>query len=293
MRNKIFAVLAVMFLLVLMVPAAAFADEDVEYILGPAGEQIPVQEETAADPGEYTLTASGDNGNLAVVEDAAELFTAEQRTSLLNQLSELLGEGNFAIVTNSASNSGARDYAQSKYLEFFGDTSGALFLIDLYNRSDNGMQLVSRGAMRNSLTTAKANEIMDNTYTYAADGDFYGCAEKTVEQIKIVVEGGFLMTPMKYITNAAFAIGIVLLINFIIITVQRKRNSKLDTLVNALSYGSRGAGSTAVQNVNAVMTSQTKTRHTSSSGGGGGFSGGGGGFSGGGGGGFSGGGHSF
>ena len=165
-------------------------------------------------------------------------------------------------------------------------------MIDMYNRR---IEIFSDGAIYKTITRTRANEITDNIYKYATAGDYYMAAKKTFEQMETILEGGRIATPMKYATNAAFAIGIVLIINFIIITAQRKKKN-VTTLTNALAYeGGRGRIS-AVKSVNSVMTSQRKTRHVESSGGssgggGGGFSGGGGG-----GGGFSsggGGGHSF
>ena len=263
MRNKILSLLSFMTLvltLVLLVPSAAFADED--------------------------------NGYRVIIEDGADLFTDSQEAALREQLQGILPYGSAAIVTNDEYNSDAAALAESKFREYFRDDSATLLMIDMYNRR---IQIFSDGAIYKTITRAKANEITDNIYTYATDGDYYMAAKKTFEQIETVLSGGRITTPMKYATNAAFAIGIVLLINFIIITAQRKKKDTT-TLTNALAYeGGRGRIS-AVQSVNAVMLSQKKSRHVESSGGssggGGGFSGGGGG----GGGGFSsggGGGHSF
>ena len=259
MRNKILSLLAIFVLVFLLIPFTTFADDD----------------------------------NRVIIEDGADLFTDEQEASLKEQLKGILPYGSAAIITNEEPNSSASALAEQRFREFFRDDSATLLMIDMYNRR---IEIFSDGDIYRTVTRAKANEITDNIYTYATDGDYYMAAQKTFEQIETILAGGRITTPMKYATNAAFAIGIVLLINFIIITAQRKKKS-VTTLTNALAYeGGRGKIS-AVQSVNAVMTSQKKSRHVESSGGssggGGGFSGGGGG---GGGGGFSsggGGGHSF
>lgn len=277
MKNKIFTVLMILLLSVFLVPAAVFAEDG----------------ETEQPAVGGTISATGEKGTKAIVEDNAGLFTEEQREQLLAQISELLPYGNMGIATSEESNSDAAAYARQKYIELFGETSGTLFLIDMYNRR---IQIFSGADFYKTLSQVKANEITDNVYIYATEGDYYQTASSAFEQIRIVAEGGSIIAPMRYATNAAFAIGIVLLINFIIIRVQRKRSSNATKLTNALVYDTRDRGVTPVQGVRTVMTKQTKTRHTQSSGGGGGFSGGGGGFSGGGGGGgFSGGGggHSF
>ena len=262
MRNKIISLLSTMTLALLLallfVPATALADEDYRVI----------------------------------IEDEADLFTDAQEADLKKQLEGILPYGSAAIVTNEAYNYDAAELAEERFREFFRDDSATLLLIDMYNRR---IQIFSDGAIYRTVTRAKANEITDNIYTYATDGDYYMAAKKTFEQIETVLSGGRITTPMKYATNAAFAVGIVLLINFIIITAQRKKKN-VTTLTNALAYEGGRGNISAVQSVNAVMTSQKKSRHIESSGGssgggGGGFSGGGGG-----GGGFSsggGGGHSF
>lgn len=239
-----------------------------------------------------TRALADDNGYHIIIEDQADLFTDSEEADLRKQLEGILPYGSAAIVTNDEYNYDAAALAEEKFREYFNRDSATLLMIDMYNRR---IQIFSDGAIYKTVSKAKANEITDNIYTYATDGNYYMAAKKSFEQIETILSGGRITTPMKYATNAAFAIGIVLLINFIIITAQRKKKDTT-TLTNALAYeGGRGRIS-AVQSVNAVMTSQKKSRHIESSGGssgggGGGFSGGGGG-----GGGFSsggGGGHSF
>lgn len=239
------------------------------------------------------FAADGNDGEYQVIiEDAADLFTDAEEAALKKQLEGILPYGSAAIITNEEYNSDAAALAEQRFRELFLNHSATLLMIDMYNRR---IQIFSDGAIYRNISRAKANEITDNIYTYATQGDYYTAASKTFEQIETILGGGRIVTPMKYATNAAFAIGIVLLINFIIITAQRKKKN-VTTLTNALAREGGRGNITAVQSVNAVMTSQRKSRHVESSGGssgggGGGFSGGGGG-----GGGFSsggGGGHSF
>ena len=267
MRKRIAILLSVIAILVLALPVSVFAQ---------------------------TLTAEdAEHGTKAVVQDDAGLYSEEECEMLLDQIKELLPYGNIGIETSEEYNSDVSAYSRSEYIDMFGETKGTLFLIDMYNRR---IQFFSGAEMFQTLNTTRTNEITDNIYTYASDGDYYAATSRAFEQVKIVLEGGRIVTPMRYATNAALAIGIVLLVNFIIIMVQRKQSVNANKLTNALAYAGKTQNTSVVKNVRSVMTRQSKTRHTSSSGGGGGFSGGGGGFSGGGGGGgFSGGGggHSF
>ncbi len=256
--------MAALFLSLLLLPVSAFA-------------------------GEYQ---DQENGSRAVVEDSANLFTDGEEAKLLDQLKELLSYGNMGIVTNEEFNSDAAAFARTRYLEIFGETNGTIFLIDMYNRR---IQIFSGGSLYRTIPEAKANEITDNVYTYASSGNYYQTASKAFEQIKICLEGGVVVAPMRLATNAAFAIGIVLLINFIIITSQRKKKAAT-TLTNALVHSRNVPSGTVVKNVRTVLRKQSRKKHVESSGGGFIGGGGGGGFSGGGGGGgFSGGGggHSF
>ena len=237
-----------------------------------------------------TAFAADDNDYQVFIEDGADLFTDAEEAKLREQLKGILPYGSAAIITNEEENYDAAALAEQRFRELFLNHSATLLMIDMYNRR---IQIFSDGTIFRTITRTRANEITDNIYQYATEGDYYMAASKTFEQMQTILEGGRIATPMKYATNAAFAIGIVLIINFIIITAQRKKKNTT-TLTNALAYeGGRGHIS-AVKSVNSVMTSQRKTRHVESSGGSSG--GGGGGVSGGGGGGFSsggGGGHSF
>ena len=238
-----------------------------------------------------TLTAEDGEGHKAVVKDDAGLYSESEREALLAQLKELLPYGNMGVETSEVSNGDTAAFSRSEYIDMFGETSGTLFLIDMYNRK---IQFFSGKDLYTTLNTTRTNEIADNVYEYASDGDYYKTTSEAFNLVKVILEGGKIVTPMRFATNAALAIGIVLLVNFIIIMTQRKRSANANKLANALHYSRQNRTTSVVKGVRPVMTKQRKTRHTSSSGAG--FSGGGGGgFSGGGGGGFSGGGggHSF
>lgn len=226
-----------------------------------------------------------ETGYKIVISDEADLLTQDEEMQLYEQMQPISQYGNVAFVSNNDRNYDAAEYAKEWYLDNFGKTDGIVFLIDMYNRR---IQIFSGQAVYRQISEVRANEITDNIYTYATAGDYYKCAAAAFEQILTILEGGRIVTPMKYASNAAFAIGIVLLINFIIIYNQRKKSRDNLALRSADLDTDKTARSGAVKDVKAIMTKSTRTRHVEvSSGGGGGFSGGGGGggFSGGGGGG--------
>ena len=228
------------------------------------------------------MTYRDDNGNEAIVRDDADLFSDTEEQKLIDRLKTALPYGGAAIVTTNHNSSTTSHYAESAYREYFGKNSGTLFLMDMDNRY---LQFFSDGSNYRVLTESKTNEISDNVYSYASKGDYFKCADMAFEQVATVLSGGRIVTPMRYVTNAIFAIGLVLMVNIWIVVLQRKKPDP-SKIVDTMGQTHRGA----VKRVRTTMTKQRKTRHTESSGGGvhigggGGFGGGGGGHSGGGGG---------
>ena len=221
------------------------------------------------------ISYQGDNGNQAIIRDDADLFTAEEEGKLIDRLKTVLDYGGAAIVTIAQNSTSTSRYAENAYRQYFGKSSGTLLLMDMDNRY---LQFFSDGSNYNVLTDSKTNEISDNIYSYASKGDYFKCADVAFEQVATVLSGGRITTPMRYVTNAIFAVGLVLLINIWIVVLQRKKPDP-SKIVDTLGQTHGGA----VRNVRTTMTHQKRTRHVESSGGGGGFhiGGGGGGFGGG------------
>ena len=223
-----------------------------------------------------------DGGSKAVIRDDADLFSNDEESKLMERLKTVLSYGGAAIVTINHNNTTTKSYAESAYRQYFGTSSGTLLLMDMDNRY---LQFYSDGSNYNVLTESKTNEISDNIYSYASKGDYFTCADKAFEQVATVLSGGRIVTPMRYVTNAIFAVGLVLMVNIWIVVLQRKKPDP-SKIVDTMGQTHRGA----VKRVRTTMTNQKRTRHVESSGGrvgiggGGGFGGGGGGHSGGGGG---------
>lgn len=220
------------------------------------------------------VTYKDDNGNEAIVRDDADLFSETEEQKLIERLKTALPYGGAAIVTTNHNSSTTSYYAESSYRQYFGTSSGTLFLMDMDNRY---LQFFSDGSNYNVLTESKTNEISDNVYTYASRGDYFKCADMAFEQVTTVLSGGRIVTPMRYVTNAISAIGVVLMVNIWIVVFQRKKPDP-SKIVDTMGQTHRGA----VKRVRTRMTKQRKTRHAESSGGGrigigGGFGGGGGG----------------
>ena len=257
-RKRFLAGLLCLFALMLVLPLSAFAAEESAYRV--------------------------------VIDDEADLLTEAQEADLHAIMEKVLPYGNAAFVSVDQNATTTERLAETKFLEFFGDTSGALLIIDMDNRY---IQLIADGAVYKTVNKTRCNEITDNIYRYASQKDYYTCAAKAFEQVTRLLEGGKIAAPFRYVTNAFLAVCLALIGNFAVMSLQRRKKVAPENALNvkvAVNTAGSVAKSAIVAGVVLKMLSQRKTKHVESSGGGrsgGGFSGGGhsgGGFSGGGGG---------
>ena len=219
-----------------------------------------------------------------VIDDREDLLTASEENMLQIKMERIREYGNVGFVTVSQFSS-TDTYTKNLYRDLFGRESGMLFVIDMGRRN---IWIFCDGAIYRIINKSYANTITDNVYRYASKGQNYDCAYNVFDQAEILLEGGRISQPMKYISNALIALVLAILGNFIFLVIQRGESiANPDTIAKAMSSG------VAVGIVSKVMTKSKKSRHVESSGGGGGYSGGGGGGGGGGGSSGGGGGHSF
>ena len=238
--------------------------------------------------------AEGESGYQVVIQDDADLLTEEQEAALYLTMVRVLPYGNAAFVSTNHNPTTAERYAEEKFLEFFGDTSGTLLLIDMENRY---IQLIADGDVYKTVNRRRCNEITDNCYTYASQGDYAACATKAFSQVVRLLEGGRIAAPFRYVTNALLALCLAVMGNFALVSIQRKKavtpENALGVKVAVNTAGKAAAKAGLIGAVAYTMIHQRRSKHveSSSSGGGrsgggfsggGGHSGGGGGFSGGG-----------
>ena len=219
-----------------------------------------------------------------IIDDREDLLTASEENMLQIKMERIRQYGNVGFVTVSQFSS-TDTYTKNLYRDLFGRESGMLFVIDMGRRN---IWIFCDGAIYRIINKSYANTITDNVYRYASKGQYYDCAYNVFDQAEILLEGGRISQPMKYISNALIALVLAILGNFIFLVIQRGESiANPDTIAKAMSSG------VAVGIVSKVMTKSKKSRHVESSGGGGCSSGGGGGGGGGGGSSGGGGGHSF
>ena len=105
------------------------------------------------------------------VIDNADLFTEDEELQLFNRMSGLAKYGNIILLTESTvntSNTGA--YAKQWYNSRYGRASGTVFLIDMQNRY---LYIFSNGRNYQVITDSAADNITDNVYRYAKNGDYF------------------------------------------------------------------------------------------------------------------------
>lgn len=258
-RNKLLSALLCLLMLLTVLPLSAFAAQTGE--------------------GDYRV----------VIDDEADLLTEAEEETLRAVMEKVLPYGNAAFVSVDKNSTTTERLAENKFMEFFGDVSGALLIIDMDNRY---IQLISDGAIYKTVTKTRANEIVDNIYTYASRSDYLTCATKAFEQVTKLLEGQRVAAPFRYVTNAFLAICLALLGNFVLMSLQRRKKVSAENALKvqvAVNTASSAVKAGAVAAVALTMLNQRKTKHVESSSSGG-RSGGGGSFHGGGGGGFHGGG---
>ena len=211
-----------------------------------------------------------------IIDDEEDLLTDAEESMLRVNMMPITNYGNVAFVSvKQYSDTGS--YAKKLYRSLFGTDSGFLFLIDMGQRN---IWIYSDGAIYRVINKAYANTITDNIYRYASRKEYYQCAAKAYEQAEILLRGGRIAQPMKYISNALIALVVALLINFLILTLQREKDINPSSMVPAMTTA------VGISILAKHKTKSTSHRHveyeSSGGGGGGGYSGGGGGGGGGG-----------
>lgn len=225
------------------------------------------------------LYRNPDTGYVVVIEDDANLLTDSEEAGIQTVMQDITAYGNVALKTILENNATTEHFVKNYYSQQFGSDSGTVFLIDMDNRN---IWIHSDGAVYRMVSDSYALTITDNVYTYASDADYYNCCYMAFEQMFTLLQGKKIAQPMKYTSNAFFAIVLALLLNYFVVRIfsaTRKPSDK--ELLEGLFVQQE------FTNFNADYTHSTKEYSPQSSGSGGG------GRSGGGGGGGGGGGHSF
>lgn len=225
-----------------------------------------------ADRNSGTVYTNSETGYSVIIEDDASLLSNDEKKQLAETMKDITPYGDVAFKSIDYNPYSTETYIERYYNSIFGTGSGTVFLIDMDNRN---IWIYSDGSIYSTITTAYANVITDNVYTYASDKDYFTCANKAFIQEAALLQGRRISQPMKYISNALLAIAIAILINYFIVRqTSRVRKASDNEIVNGVFANN------AFNNVSVNFIRQTRTyspRSSSSSGSSGGHSGGGGG----------------
>lgn len=199
------------------------------------------------------------NGYEVVIEDDMELLSSEEIAMLQQKMEPITEYGNVAFKSVSSFTPTDR-FAENYYDGLWGNESGTVFVIDMYNRM---LYIYSNGAVYRTITNSYANTITDNVYTYASSEDYYTCASKVYEQMYTLLEGGRVAQPMKYLSNAFLAIIIsFVLLYFLVKGISSAKKPSESELLKGLEMAQ------SVDNIDVEFINETKTYSPQSSGGG-------------------------
>lgn len=139
----------------------------------------------------FTAYASG-KSDLAAGEkrvfDEAGLFGETEKSSMEEEIASMRKEMNMDVViatTDDAEGKSAETYCEDFYINGgFGtgkDYSGVIFLIDMDNRE---LYIAPVGTMNRFLTDKRWNEILDNAYEGASNGDYAASVEAFLDGVR-------------------------------------------------------------------------------------------------------------
>lgn len=149
---------------------------------------------------QMAFAASGSAGSVRVF-DMADLFTVTEETILAEMIDALQDKMDMdaAVVTTEENSGSARDFADNFYEEMglgVGSShDGALFLIDMENGE---LWISTEGNMIRYLTDARIEAILDDSISYAMDGDFYDAAACFLKDLEICYDNGIAGDQYSY-----------------------------------------------------------------------------------------------
>ena len=123
------------------------------------------------------------------VTDRADLFTDQEEAALEAMIDQFRAKTgmDFVILTSDEPHRNIAALADDFYDNGGYNSSGALFLIDMYERMP---YLGTSGIMINYMTDARIETALDQTYSYLTRGDYAGAAASMLEWVAAYVERG-------------------------------------------------------------------------------------------------------
>ena len=169
----------------------------------------------------YTNETTGYN---ALVIDEADILSDNEELQLISDMAPLTAYENVMFLSTKQGVSDYRSFLGNTLRTTFPVSDASVFLIDMGKRH---IYIYSIGSnAERVLTNAEADNITDNVYRIASSGDYYLTAKSAYDQMLSLFKGQNIARPMKHINNALLAVGIALLISYIIILITSVNNKK-------------------------------------------------------------------
>ena len=206
-----------------------------------------------------------DTGYRLMIYDGADLLSSSEMKQLAEEMAGITNYGHACLLTTDENvYKDVQYYSEEIYDELFGYDNGVMFVIDMKTRY---LWIQADGDFLKVITRSYSDDITDNAYKYATNGDYYSCASKVFEQITKLLNGHKIARPMRYISNALFALLLSFLINFMVVSRASKiQNTSGAEMISGAKKMLRYTPPTLIK------TGETKTYSPQSSGSGGGGS---------------------
>lgn len=142
-------------------------------------------------------------GYKLIYRDEAGLIRAQKEdTAIIESMKPITEYGNVGfIVTDDIGKSGT-NYFKQEYYNCFGEESGIIFFIDMFDRN---LYIWTDGAVGDEISISDCNTITDNVFRYAREGDYSKTAQKAFVQINAEIQHNHIPEPLKYISAALVA----------------------------------------------------------------------------------------
>ena len=211
------------------------------------------------------LSTQADAYQVTIIDDQGLISSDAEFESLKEAMFELGQYGNVLFYSCATTKSSSYS-AEKKCYELFGESSAAVFCIDMWQRE---LTVYVNGEIGNKVSKGKCDTIADNVYKYASRGEYAECARVAFSQVLKTYKGSRIDSPMQTASNICLALIFALLINFFAVKLLHG-NRKMDNLKML-----KGAGNCVFfKNAHALMVSSSKRYSPRSKGGGGGRGGG-------------------
>ncbi len=152
--------------------------------------------------------AGAEAARLPLVQDDADLLTAEEEEALVQEMLPLCEYGTPLFWTTRESGDFEKLAERFYHSRLAEGESGALFVINMRVRQ---LTVYTDGAVYRAVPPSEAETITDNVFRMAGRGEYYACASSVFRQIGRLLRGESIARPMKITSNLLLALVLALL----------------------------------------------------------------------------------